>query len=142
MSLWTYQRNTVWTSEVSLWEEATHIHPDVGDALYGLGDALRFADRHEEADREFQTSIQKDPEYWDAYNNLGLVRIQMNDVEGAITAWEILLKENSSYCKAHNNLGLLAARMGQWQDSLRISHRLSHIVPKYYCSLWARGNLL
>jgi tetratricopeptide (TPR) repeat protein len=120
LSLWTYQRNTVWTSEVSLWEEATQIHPEVGEAWYGLGDALRFADRHEEAEKAFQISIQKDAEYWDAYNNLGLVRIQMNDVEGAITAWEILLQKNSSYCKAHNNLGLLAARMGHCE----ISHRL------------------
>jgi protein O-mannosyl-transferase len=119
LTFWTYQRNNVWKSEVSLWEEATQMHPEVGEAWYGLGDALRFADRHEEAEIAFQTSIQKDPEYWDAYNNLGLVRIQMNDVEGAITAWEILLKQNTSYCKAHNNLGLLAARMGQWQDSLR-----------------------
>ena len=53
------------------------------------------------AESAFETSIKKDPQYWDAYNNLGLVRIQMNDVEGAITVWEILLKQNSSYCKAH-----------------------------------------
>ena len=85
----------------------------VWEMLFVLQIAMKKQNGH------FQTSIQKDPEYWDAYNNLGLVRIQMNDVEGAITAWETLLKENSSYCKAHNNLGLLAARMGQWQDSLR-----------------------
>ena len=119
LSMWTYQRNEVWKSEVLLWQEATSIHPEVGEAWYGLGDALRFADRHEEAEKAFETSIQKDSKYWDAYNNLGLVRIQMNDVEGAITAWEALLKQNTSYCKAHNNLGLLAARMGQWQDALR-----------------------
>ena len=49
LSIWTYQRNEVWRSEVQLWEEATSIHPDVGEAWYGLGDALRFADRHEES---------------------------------------------------------------------------------------------
>lgn len=141
LSLWTYQRNTVWTSEVNLWEEATQIHPDVGEAWYGLGDALRFADRHEEAERAFQTSIQKDPEYWDAYNNLGLVRIQMNDVEGAITAWEILLRENSSYCKAHNNLGLLAARMGQWQDSLRNFTSTLTYCPKNIIAHYGLGTI-
>ena len=49
LSLWTYQRNTVWTSEVSLWEEAIN-HPDVGEAWYGL-EILFACNRHEEAER-------------------------------------------------------------------------------------------
>ena len=39
----TMARNTVWSSEVALWEEATAINGHVAEAWYGLGDAHRFA---------------------------------------------------------------------------------------------------
>ena len=108
---------------------------------YGLGDALRFADRHEEAERAFQISIQKDPEYWDAYNNLGLVRIQMNDVEGGNNRLGNSLKGKNFPIARHITIWDFWQRMGQWQDSLRNFTSTLTYCPKNIIAHYGLGTI-
>ncbi|MBM74422.1 MAG: hypothetical protein CMK59_03405 [Proteobacteria bacterium] len=137
----THHRNEVWKTEVGIWKEATERHPNIGEAWYGLGDALRFADRHQEAEQAFQKCVRLDPNYIEGWNNLGLVRIQMNDPDGAIVAWETALRKNPKHCSAHNNLGLLASRSYRWQAAIQEFQATLQHCPRNAIAHYSLGSI-
>jgi protein O-mannosyl-transferase len=114
----THIRNTVWSSEVLLWKEATDHSPEVAQVWYGLGDSHRFAKQFEEALTAFHTCTELDPMYLDCWNNLGISHAEMGNPIKAQEVWKKALLYDSSYCKAHTNLGFLAFRMQQWDEAL------------------------
>ena len=130
----THNRSQIWSSEVTLWKEAIDLHPEVGEAWYGYGDALRFSGKIVEAKQAFQKCVELDHEYLDGWINLGITRAQTNDIVGAAKAWKIVLKQKTkvwkpSHCKAHNNLGLLAGRAQEWDEALSEFHSTLSICP-------------
>jgi tetratricopeptide (TPR) repeat protein len=114
----TIARNQVWSSEVSLWEEATSRSPEVAEAWYGLGDAQRFAGSLELSVDAYEMALKKDDSHLDAWNNLGIVKAQMGDHHGARRAWKSALQVKRTYCKAHANLGFLASQRGAIEDAI------------------------
>jgi protein O-mannosyl-transferase len=141
LAIWTHQRNTIWQSEVSIWEEAVAHNPQIGEAWYGLGDALRFADRHPEAEDAFKACVERDPNYLDGWNNLGIVRAQLGKDSGAEEAWKEALLRSQDYCKAHNNLGLLASRKGKWDDALSEFHAAVRDCPENAIAHYGLGSI-
>jgi hypothetical protein len=114
----TIARNQVWSSEVSLWEEATSRSPQVAEAWYGLGDAQRFAGSLELSVDAYEMALEKDDTHLDSWNNLGIVKAQMGDHHGARRAWKSALRVKRTYCKAHANLGFLASQRGAIEDAI------------------------
>lgn len=130
----THRRSQVWSSEITLWKEAIELHPEVGEAWYGYGDALRFSGQIVEAKKAFQKCVDLDHEYLDGWINLGITRAQTNDIVGAAKAWKIVLKQKvqvwkPSHCKAHNNLGFLAGRAQEWDEALSEFHSTLSLCP-------------
>lgn len=135
LALATQARNAVWSSEVALWEEAVRYHPEVAEAWYGLGDAWRFAQGYERAEDAFQRAVALDPDYLDAWNNLGIVRAEQGQTD-AEDAWRAALRISPGYCKAHNNLGSLAYRQQRWDVAIAefrstIAHCPDDVVAHY-----------
>jgi len=114
----TIARNQVWSSEVSLWEEATSLSPEVAEAWYGLGDAHRFAGNLESSVGAYEAALKKDDTHLDSWNNLGIVKAQMGDYIGARRAWKSALQVKRTYCKAHANLGFLASQRGEIEEAI------------------------
>jgi tetratricopeptide (TPR) repeat protein len=114
----TMARNSVWSSEVALWEEATEINGHVGEAWYGLGDAHRFAGSFDAAEQAYEKALERDPTHLDSWNNLGITRVNTGDVYGAKAAWRSALGVSRTYCKAHANLGFLAHSRGQIEEAV------------------------
>ena len=61
--------------------------------------------RHEEAIGAYKKAIAINPNYADAYNNMGNVLKEQGKLEEAIEAYKTLLKINTNYAEAHNNMG-------------------------------------
>lgn len=114
----TSQRNAVWASEVTLWEEASKRVPASAEAWYGLGDARRFADDFAGARVAYARSAELDPDRLDTWNNLGIAAAEVGDLDEARRAWKRALRVKPSYCRGHNNLGSLAYRQGQWDTAI------------------------
>lgn len=132
----TQARNDVWGSEEALWQEAVDHHPEVAEAWYGLGDAQRFAQHHEQAAVSFERAVELDPKNLDAWNNLGIVRAELGDARSA-DAWRAALRISPSYCKAHNNLGSLAYREKRWDAAIAefrstLAHCPDSVVAHYH----------
>ena len=114
----TFERNVVWTSEVSLWQEATLLNPESPKAWYGLGDSHRFARQFEPSLAAFATCTRLDVLEMDCWNNMGIVYAEMSNVNKAKETWMKALEHNSAYCKAHSNLGFLSYRQEEWDNAL------------------------
>jgi tetratricopeptide (TPR) repeat protein len=124
----TVQRNSVWSTEVTLWEEATLRAPESAEAWYGFGEAQRYTLANPElpeaeADRldpisAFDRAVELDPEYKEAWNKLGISHAELGHTEQAIQAWQEALRIDPRYCKPHTNWGKALAQMGRNTESL------------------------
>jgi tetratricopeptide (TPR) repeat protein len=110
----TMRRNTVWASEVALWEEAVDRSPESAEAWYGYGDALRFADRWSDARVAYRQSVDLDPTYIDSWNNLALCNAELGRDSAAIAAFKDALTRSPSSCRTHTNFGLFHIRRGRY----------------------------
>lgn len=117
LALATVQRNRTWADEVALWGDAAAKNPASARAWYGYGEALRFARRFKEAAPAYRRAAELDPHDPDAAINLGIVRAELGDTDGAREAWTALLREDPKSCPAHNNLAALAFRAGELQEA-------------------------
>ncbi|CAK0745720.1 protein O-GlcNAc transferase [Azospirillaceae bacterium] len=88
------------------------------EAWRGLATALHTQGRLAEAAtcyQEFLTFPASQNEgRVDALNNLGLILLDLSDVQGAIVTLRAALAIQANYARAHNNLGLAYERQKQW----------------------------
>ncbi len=111
----THLRNRVWSSEVSLWQDAVDKNPGSAEAWYALGDARRLAKDLQGARKAYKRAVKLRPDYSQAWNNLGLLEVELGGWDAAEDAWKQALVQNPSYCPAHNNLGKLYGEQGRYQ---------------------------
>ncbi len=128
----THERNQAWSTETTLWKEATRRSPDSSQAWYGYGDVLRFAKRFQESMDAYRRALELDPDYLDAYNNLGIALAELGRSEEAKQVWRSSLKRHPTYCKAHNNLAWLYYRQKKWDEA---------ITEFESALLWCPGNV-
>ena len=79
------------------------IHLRAGDAVKAAG--------------EFELAIRRDPTLAVAYSNLGIARMQVDDLEGAKEALTTALDKEPEYYKAMYNLALVSMKMGRVADA-------------------------
>lgn len=113
LALLTLRRNEVWRDEVQVWKGAVDENPASADAWYGYGDALRFAQRFDEAGAAFEEVLKLRPKDVNALVNLGITQVQRGRPEDARRTWEQALKADPRSCAAHNNLAGLDLRAGR-----------------------------
>lgn len=106
----TVARNLEWTDEPTLWRGATEQNPGSFEAWYGYGDALRFAQRHAEAEAAFDRALELRPDDVNALVNRGICEVQQDRPEEARATWQRALRADPRSCSAHNNLAALDLR--------------------------------
>jgi tetratricopeptide (TPR) repeat protein len=66
----------------------------------------------------YKTTIQRNPDCWMAYNNLGTQLLIDGDVETAIADFKKALELRPDFSEAHNNLGLVLANHQQYDEAI------------------------
>jgi protein O-mannosyl-transferase len=79
----------------------------------------------------WRTTIDRNPECWMAFNNLGSVLTQKGNSDEAIQCFKRALQIRSDDYEAHNNLGLELDRKGLIKDALGHIHEALRIKPGY-----------
>ncbi len=113
----TFERNEVWQSRVSLWEDVVRKSPSLAYARNNLGIVYMEDGRLDNAAREFQTAIRLKPDHERAYNNLGMVLVRKGRIAEAEEAFRTAVALRPDNAKAHNNLGVLYASQGRLKDA-------------------------
>jgi Flp pilus assembly protein TadD len=69
----TFARNTVWKSEITMWEDVVSKSPNKGRAHIGLGNAYKSQGLFPKAVDQYNIALRLDPYDLSIYNNLGNV---------------------------------------------------------------------
>jgi protein O-mannosyl-transferase len=107
LTIATHQRNGVYHSERSIWEDVVAKQPTNARALTNLGYALDAAGQSDDAIRLYQEALKYRQDYSDTYNNLGAAVASQGKIDQAIGYYRkaIEVREPLPFPGAHNNLG-------------------------------------
>ncbi|CAN2045515.1 protein O-mannosyl-transferase [Candidatus Magnetomoraceae bacterium gMMP-1] len=120
-SVWTYERNKVWSDNVVLWKDCTAKSPEKIRPYNNLGLALVLHNKFDEAILYYKKALQIKPDASDVYNNMGLVLSGLGKADEAISNFSKALEINPDLAQAHNNLG----------KELRNQNRLDEAIFHY-----------
>ena len=133
-SIWTFQRNIVWSDEFTLWSDCLKKSPNKAGPHNNLGNAYINKEMFDEAIREYQRALDIDPDYaeaYKAYTNLGFAYLYKGMYDEAIRECQRALRINPNYAKAHTNLGIAYLNKGMYDEAIREYQRALDIDPNY-----------
>ena len=102
----TLRRNTVFSSEITLWRDTLAKRPDNARAHYNLGHALSETGNASAAVPEYEAALALKPDYAEAENNLGNALARLARRQEALAHFESALRLRPEYPSAHYNLGI------------------------------------
>ena len=137
-SVWTYDRNSVWRDDVTLWKDCVIKSPGKPRAHLNLGRALAGQGRFDNAMIHFSEALRIKPDYAKAYNNLGAALANQKNYGQAIVHYTKALQIKPNYAKAHNNLGAALANQKNYRQAIAHFSEALRIKPDYEA---ARRNL-
>jgi protein O-mannosyl-transferase len=117
-SIWTYQRNIVWSDDVTLWKDCVVKSPYKPRQHYNLGVVLARTGNLDDAIRHYRTAINFKPDYVEAYYNLGNAFVRKGDVEAAIYNYRNAIKINPDFFKAYYNIARILSNQGKIDEAI------------------------
>jgi tetratricopeptide (TPR) repeat protein len=128
MSL-TLARNTVWQSEISLWEDTASKSPLKDKVIDNLGMAFEREGRHQSAIEMFKSAISLKPDYAEPYNHLGPIYARRGMLRDAETMFKKAIELKPGFSDAHNNLGVLYETRGMFDKALFHYQKAAELSP-------------
>jgi tetratricopeptide (TPR) repeat protein len=119
-SVWTYERNSIWDDEVTLWRDCVAKSPKKPRTRLNLAFALDRKGRLEEAFSHYYEALRIKPDFWEAHYDLARALVRQERVEEGISHYYEALRINPEFAEAHYNLG--GALMGQERLVEAIGH--------------------
>jgi tetratricopeptide (TPR) repeat protein len=126
-----HARNSLWKSEIDLWEDCIRKAPQKERTHHNLGFAYYEVGRWEEAQREFGKALTLNPRHTLSMYNLGLVYYRKGMMEKAIDCCLKTLDLNCPPPDTYFNLGLAYCQRGRYSDAVKSFKRLLRMKPDY-----------
>ena len=128
-SVWTYQRNIVWSDDVRLWKDCVVKSPHQPRQHYNLGVVLARNGNLDKAIEQYRAALNVKPDYAEAYYNLGNALVRKGEAEDAIDNYRKALKFNPDFFKSYYNIakilygqGKISEAIHNYQKALTINH--------------------
>ncbi|OGR05324.1 MAG: hypothetical protein A2511_01060 [Deltaproteobacteria bacterium RIFOXYD12_FULL_50_9] len=132
LSFATWQRNTVWATSTSLWNDVVKKSPGLMRGHANLGKALLHEKRFAEAESELRKAIELDPESSYSYTNLAVLCEKQNRLDEALAMSQIALsKKDADQVKIHHNLGIVFFKRQDHQQALTELNIALNLNPDY-----------
>jgi cytochrome c-type biogenesis protein CcmH/NrfG len=135
LSVWTYQRNIVWSDDVSLWEDCVNKSPNKSRQHYNLGVVLARNGNFDDAIEHYLKALKINPDYSEAYYNLGNALARKGDDKAAIYNYHKALQINPDYFEVYYNMGQILLKQGEitkaiknYQEVLKINRKMTHAL--------------
>jgi tetratricopeptide (TPR) repeat protein len=125
----TIRRNAAWDTAVSVWSEARRVAPDLWQARYALGDALREAGDCQSARVEYEAVLLKEPRHREALTNLGICLGQVGRFAEAATAFRRAIAVDPSWARGYTNLAAIAMLEGDAEQARDYYQRAIAVDP-------------
>jgi len=135
-----FNRNTVWSTELSFWGDVVKKSPGSVRAHNNYGLALMDRKRFSEAVDEFGFCVSRQdcPEPGTIYNNMGLSYEGLGKQEQAASYYKKAIEASPDVMEARENLGAIFNRMGRYGEAVSVLEEAVRIDPGY---TWTHYNL-
>jgi len=114
----TLNRNTVWTSDLSLWQDSVGKSPGKARPHFNLGKSFTDLGQVGNAIDEYRAALKIMPDYADAHHNLGLSYLSQGLVDQAMDEFRTALKLDPGSSDAHNNMGMAYIGKGKLKEAM------------------------
>lgn len=132
LTIGTYNRNTVWASEISLWSDTVWKSPAKARPYDLLGAALAAAGRNEEAIPVLMRALELQPRYAEAYNNLGIALSRQGRQAKAAAAFREAISIKPDLALAYHNLGrIYLLHDGDYRRAIEMMEKTIALKPNY-----------
>jgi tetratricopeptide (TPR) repeat protein len=111
-------------------------------AEYKIGNLYLKQGKYLEAIETFRTVVEKDPNHFKAYSNLGLALKTVGLFEEAILMYERSLKIHPGQAVVHNNLGSLYTSKGDIKKAITYFEEAISLDPLYKNAFYNLGSVL
>lgn len=118
-SFWTFERNKVWRSQLTLWEDCVKKSPNKARPHSNLGRFLAEAGRTAEAISHLNRALRIKPDDAVAHNNLGTVLEKDKRFKEAAHHYSEAVRILPQFANAHYNLGVVLHRQGRLDDAMQ-----------------------
>ncbi|UCD83323.1 MAG: tetratricopeptide repeat protein [Deltaproteobacteria bacterium] len=139
-SFWTFQRNTVWSDEFTLWSDCVKKSPNKARPHNNLGIAYRNKEMFDEAIREYQQALNLKPDYAEVFYNLGNAYRIKGMSDEAIREYQQALRLKPDYAEAHMNLGVAYADKGMFLEANSEYQKTLRLKPDSAEAFYNLGN--
>ena len=118
-SVWTYQRNIVWSDDTILWRDCIKKAPDQPRQHYNLGVVLARNGNLDEAIEHYRTALKLKPDYSAVYYNLGNVLARKGDAGAALYNYRKALQFDPDSFKSYYNIAKILFNRGNINEAIR-----------------------
>lgn len=101
------------------YRKVLELNPDAPGAHSALGFIARTQRKLDEAEREYNVAHEKDPNAADPLQNLGEVRLEMGNVNGAIECFERVIALKPDHPEAHYTYSRALIKLGRTEEARR-----------------------
>jgi tetratricopeptide (TPR) repeat protein len=126
----TFQRNSVYSSAVSIWSDAATKRPDNAEAHENLGIAFGDDDRMTEAVAQFEQAVQMEPDEAAIHLNFGIALAKIGRLTEAVAQDEEALRLRPNFVDGQTNLGVALAGLGRFPEALEHCQTAVQLEPK------------
>lgn len=126
-----FSRNLAWNDHVSFWSDAVAKSPHKARDHYQLGLSYVQIQDYSAAERSFKKTLQLDPAFYMALNNLGSVYHIQGRLPEAERQFAIAIEVNPFNPVPHNNLGLIALEQRRFSEAERHYVMAIRLDPAY-----------
>lgn len=127
----TVSRNRVWSSEVTLWEDAAAKSPAKGRTYGALGHSYQRAGRLSDAESAYLEAVRLAPQDYIARNNLGAIYLKQHRYDEAASQFKEVLALSPATAAAHFNLGLAFTGLGKLAEAESSFAAALRLQPDY-----------
>ncbi len=114
----TIGRNAVYHAPVTLWSVTVSSSPGKARPHYNLGNAFRDQGDLDRAVAEWRRTIEIDPRYSMAYNQLGNVQLLSGSLVAAERYYVLAVSSDPNNAEAHYNLALVSESLGMRSQAI------------------------
>jgi len=125
------QRNSIWQTTVSFWEDNAKNAPGKARVWNNLGVARSEHGKIDDAIDAYKKAVALDKFYADPLSNIAVAYSLKGDVDKAIDALRGAIHINPSYAEAYNNLGTLLIQKERYQEAEEALDVALQIRPYY-----------
>ena len=141
-SVWTYKRNSVWQSGVSLWRDCVEKSPNKARSHLNFGNAQVGQGLIDDAITHYIKALHIRPGYVKAHDNLGVALESQGRTGEAINHYLEALSIKPDNERAHNNLGNALVKQGEIDEAINHYLKALRIKPEYEKAHYNLGNIL